>query len=52
MTSIFALILLNLGKREAGQFSAYSIFNPGVRRLPGQITAEDLDQQLRRGQLG
>lgn len=51
VTSIFALILLNLGKRREGEASAYSVFNQG-RRLPGQLTAEDLDAQLRRGHLG
>lgn len=32
--SIFAAMLLNLGKREAGTLSAYSVFNEG-RRLVG-----------------
>lgn len=31
--------------------SAYSLFNPGMRRLPGQMTAEDLDRQVRRGHM-
>ena len=33
------------------QCSAYSLFNPGMRRLPGQMTAEDLDRQVRRGHM-
>ena len=32
--SIFVVMLLNLGKREAGTLSAYSVFNEG-RRLMG-----------------
>lgn len=88
-----AAMLLNLGQRREGQWSAYSLFNPGarraapppsplpfsrappvplsstcaarlcnaapalpllcagMRRLPGQMTAEDLDAQVRRGGL-
>jgi len=48
--TLFAVIYLNLGTRGDG-LSAYSVFNPNVQRLPGQITAEDLDGQLRRGQM-
>ena len=48
--TIFILIAINLGQRAAGQASAYSIFN-NFRRLPGQLTAEDLDHQLRHGQM-
>ena len=51
LASIFALILLNLGRREEGALSGYSLFNPGGRRLAGQLTAEELDGQLRRGNL-
>lgn len=31
--------------------AARSLFNPGMRRLPGQMTAEQLDAQVRRGQM-
>ena len=48
--TIFILIAINLGQRAVGQASAYSIFN-NFRRLPGQLTAEDLDHQLRHGQM-
>lgn len=51
VTTIFLGIFLNLGQRREGEWSAYSIFNAGMRRLPGQMTAEDLDGQLRRGHL-
>ena len=33
--TMLALILTNLGTRKAGELSAYSIFNPGARQLPG-----------------
>jgi len=45
--TLFALIFTNLGTRTS-EWSAYSIFNRGARRLGGQLTAEDLDAQMRR----
>ncbi|EFN59004.1 hypothetical protein CHLNCDRAFT_137656 [Chlorella variabilis] len=51
ITTIFLLMLLNLGQRKEGEWSAYSIFNRNTQRLPGQMTAEDLDAAVRRGQL-
>jgi Uncharacterized conserved domain (SAYSvFN) len=48
--TMFAAIFLNLGKREPGQASAYTIFN-NFRELPGQLNADALDQQLRTGQV-
>lgn len=51
VATIFMLMFLNLGARKDGSFSAYSIFNPEVQRLPGQLTAEHMDRQARRGQL-
>lgn len=45
-------IFTNLGKRKEGDVSAYSIFNADVQRLPGQLDADQIDQQIRRGQLG
>lgn len=42
----FTLIISNLGRRRAGQASAYSIFNDGFARLPGQLTADDVDDAL------
>lgn len=38
-----------LGKRRAGTLSAYSIFNEGTQRLPGQLSADDIDRQIRGG---
>lgn len=49
MLAIVVAMLRNLGERRAGEASAYSIFNPGVRRLPGQLDAEAFDEQIRRG---
>lgn len=48
VSTIFVVIVFNLGTRSDGELSAYSIFNEGFRRLPGQLTAEDLDRQMRR----
>lgn len=47
----FAIIFLNLGHRQAGELSAYSIFNEDFRELPGTFNAERLDRDLRTGQI-
>ncbi|KAL3497731.1 hypothetical protein ACH5RR_040463 [Cinchona calisaya] len=46
----FAIIFYNLGKRQPGDASAYSIFNEDFRELPGTLNAERLDQDIRAGQ--
>ncbi|KAF7810006.1 ubiquitin family protein [Senna tora] len=46
----FCLILFNLGKRKAGDVSAYSIFNEDFRELPGTLNADRLDRDIRAGQ--
>lgn len=46
----FALIFFNLGRREAGEASAYSIFNENFQELPGTLNADRLDQDIRAGQ--
>ncbi|KAJ6389085.1 hypothetical protein OIU77_027443 [Salix suchowensis] len=46
----FAIILLNLGRRQAGDLSAYSIFNEDFRELPGTLNADRLDRDIRAGQ--
>ncbi|KAL2322918.1 hypothetical protein Fmac_027297 [Flemingia macrophylla] len=46
----FCLILFNLGKRQAGDISAYSIFNEDFRELPGTLNADRLDRDIRAGQ--
>ncbi|GAB4857807.1 hypothetical protein Ancab_015712 [Ancistrocladus abbreviatus] len=46
----FAIVFLNLGKRQEGDVSAYSIFNEDFRELPGTLNADRLDRDLRTGQ--
>ncbi|KAG0447214.1 hypothetical protein HPP92_028475 [Vanilla planifolia] len=46
----FLVILLNLGKRQHGELSAYSIFNEDFRELPGTLNADRLDHDIRAGQ--
>lgn len=43
--TLFYVMLRNLGKRT-GEFSAYSIFNRGARRLNGELDSAQLQQQL------
>ena len=51
LASAFGLIFANLGTRAPGAPSAYSLFNQGFERLPGDAAPEELDRQLRNGQL-
>lgn len=44
-------IFTNLGRKREGEVSAYSIFNRGVRRLPGQLDADEVDRQIRQGHM-
>ncbi|XP_065879003.1 uncharacterized protein [Euphorbia lathyris] len=46
----FSLIFFNLGRRQAGDASAYSIFNEDFRELPGTLNADRLDRDIRAGQ--
>lgn len=47
MTGI-CLIFLNLGeKRDPSELSAYSVFNRGQKRLPGTMTAEQFEHEIR-----
>lgn len=46
----FAIIFFNLGKRQQGDMSAYSIFNEDFRELPGTLNADRLDRDIRAGQ--
>lgn len=50
LATAFTVIFLNLGKRQEGEVSAYSIFNEGFRELPGTLNAERLDRDIRAGQ--
>ncbi|KFK36432.1 hypothetical protein AALP_AA4G123500 [Arabis alpina] len=47
----FSIILLNLGKRQPGDVSAYSIFNEDFRELPGTYNAERIDRDIRAGHI-
>ena len=51
MASLIAAMLLNLGTRRAGDASAYSLFNAGVRRLPGEMSQAEVDRAARGGWL-
>ena len=52
LIAILAAIFSNLSNsKKPGELSAYSICNEGVRRLPGQLDADDVDEQMRRGQI-
>ncbi|XP_040988342.1 uncharacterized protein LOC121235953 [Juglans microcarpa x Juglans regia] len=46
----FVIIILNLGHRQPGDLSAYSIFNEEFRELPGTLNADRLDRDIRTGQ--
>ncbi len=49
--TILVVIFTNLGTRKPGEASAYSVFNEGMRALPGQLNADAIDDQMRRGQM-
>lgn len=46
----FCIIFLNLGRRQPGDVSAYSIFNEDFRELPGTLNADAIDRDIRTGQ--
>ncbi|ERN09278.1 uncharacterized protein LOC18437424 isoform X2 [Amborella trichopoda] len=46
----FSIILFNLGHRQQGDLSAYSIFNDDFRELPGTLNADRIDRDVRAGQ--
>lgn len=50
LTCMIIGIYGNLGRRRQGDASAYSIFN-NFQRLPGQLDADQIDHQVRRGQM-
>lgn len=51
LLAMMVFIFVNLGKKQEGEASAYSVFNPGVQRLPGQLDADEIDRQVRTGQI-
>ncbi|CAD7703553.1 unnamed protein product [Ostreobium quekettii] len=48
--TLFAVMLCNLGQRKEGEASAYTWFN-NFQPLPGNLNADMIDNQLRRGQM-
>ncbi|KAK5794184.1 hypothetical protein PVK06_035394 [Gossypium arboreum] len=46
----FCTIFLNLGQRQPGDVSAYSIFNEDFRELPRTLNADAIDRDIRTGQ--
>ena len=51
LLALIVTIFTHLGTKKEGEASAYSVFNEGVRRLPGQLDADDVDQQIRQGRM-
>ncbi|XP_051115542.1 uncharacterized protein LOC127240748 [Andrographis paniculata] len=45
----FLIIFYNLGHRQPGDLSAYSIFNEDFRELPGTLNADHIDRDIRHG---
>ena len=45
--SLFAAMFCNLGQREEGDLSAYSVFNKGYTTLLGQSTGQQFDKEIR-----
>ena len=46
IASLMYLMYANLGERAAGEASAYTVFNDGMRALPGQLRQEDMEREL------
>ena len=51
-TATYLVYLFGFSEREAGQESAYTVFNDNMRALPGQLRAEDVQRDLMRGVAG
>merc|ERR1719340_57224 len=49
LVSAILLMTSNLGKRKAGEASAYSVFNENCEEIAGTFSGEKFDKQLRRG---
>lgn len=49
--TLFATIFLNLGERQAGELSAYSVFNEGFTKLLGTISPEQFENEIRHGNI-
>ena len=51
-TATYLVWRYGFSDREAGEESAYTIFNRGLRALPGQLRAEDVQRDMLMGVLG
>lgn len=45
--TLFAAIFSNLGQKQEGDLSAYSVFNKGFTTLLGQSTGQQFDNEIR-----
>jgi len=46
IASIFFAMFSNLGTKAQGEISAYSVFNKGVKSLPGQLSASQFEDEM------
>mmetsp|Transcript_8725 Transcript_8725/g.17266 ORF Transcript_8725/g.17266 Transcript_8725/m.17266 type:complete len:175 (-) Transcript_8725:44-568(-) len=44
-------IYLNFETRREGTLSGYSLFNPNIERIAGSLTADEIDHQMRSGNM-
>ena len=47
IVTLFAAVFGNLGQKEAGDLSGYSVFNKGFKTLLGQSTGQQFDNEIR-----
>ena len=47
IVTLFAAVFGNLGQKEAGELSGYSVFNKGFKTLLGQSTGQQFDNEIR-----
>jgi len=45
-SSIIGVVFCNLGTREKGTLSAYSVFNPNFERLDGTFSSDDFERNV------
>jgi hypothetical protein len=45
--SLFGFIFSNMGERKDGELSAYSVFNQGFKKLLGDKSVEQLENEMR-----
>lgn len=46
LSLFYGIFTVGLGQRKEGEMSAYSVFNKGVKSLPGQLKASQFEQEL------